>query len=226
MCNAYGFNAPINVLERTLLSGRMPLAFDGGHVPNLEPRDLIRPTNSAPILRALEAGKPEAGLRLSEERWWLVPFFHRGAVKDWKAMCTNARSETIATAPTFREPFRHRRCLIPATHFFEWSLVDPARPKGPKQKWRITASDREIFYFAGLWDVSHPTDHEGPLTSFTLATCLHGPDMAPYHARQPVILDEDRGRAWLSLGSDGLELLRPGPAKSLTVRPAETDLFA
>ncbi|MFN3523949.1 MAG: SOS response-associated peptidase [Phenylobacterium sp.] len=218
MCNAYGLNQPIGRLVEDF-QGLMPFVFDEGRIPNLEPREMFRPTNRAPVLRPVDPADPSAGVAMTELRWWLVPFFHKGAVKDWKAMCTNARAETIATTAAFREPFKRRRCIVPASHFFEWKKVDPANPKGEKIKMRISAVGRDVFYFAGLWDRSNPSDHDGPLESFTLATCAPGPDMAEIHNRQPVILDAERAAAWLKLDGPGQELLKAGPAGELMAVP-------
>jgi putative SOS response-associated peptidase YedK len=114
--------------------------FRDGAAPNLEPREHIRPTNTAAIIRPLDAGDPGAGVEMVHARWWLIPFFQKKGVKDWKPMCTNARAETVATTATFREPFRRRRCLAPATHFFEWT-----GEKAAKVMWRFTKAGSEIF---------------------------------------------------------------------------------
>ena len=214
MCNAFGYTQPIGQLVEDF-ADLLPFVFDDRRIPNLEPRDMFQPTNRAPILRAVDPASPTAGVELAELRWWLVPFFHKGAVNDWKAMCTNARAETIDTTATFREAYKRRRCIVPATHFFEWKKLELENPKGPKQKMRITAAGREAFYFAGLWDRAHPSDVEGVLESFTLATCAPGPDMAEIHNRQPVILDAAGAAKWLELDGPSKALLHAGPAGEL-----------
>lgn len=215
MCNAYGLKTPLSRIIEDAGRVQLPLVFPEGRIPNLEPRDLFRPTNSAPVLRPLDAADPSAGLELVEMRWWLIPFFHRGAVKDWKAMCTNAKIETIDTAPTFREAYKRRRCLVPASHFFEWTPLDSEKPKGPKRRGRITAAGRDLFYFAGLWDTCRPTDHDGCLESVTIATCPPGEDIMPFHHRQPVILTAEEGAEWLKLDGPGKAALGPSPAETL-----------
>lgn len=215
MCNRYGYAAPVSRLADEFSQIRVPLHWANGQIPNLQPRPDIRPTNTAPILRPVDAAVPAAGLELQELRWWLVPFFHKKPLSDWKAMCTNAKCETIHTSAAFREAYKRRRCIVPADSFFEWTALDPEKPKGPKQKWRVTAKDREIFFFAGLWDQAHPADHDGPLQSFTLATCGPGEDIKPYHQRQPVILDAEQAMTWLQLDGPGRELLQPSPAGTL-----------
>ncbi len=119
MCNRYGYLAPVSRLADEFSQIRIPLVFKGGSIPNLPPREHIRPTDTAPIVRPLDPADPDAGVEIVDARWWLTPFFHRGPLKAWKPMCTNPRAETLATTATFREAFKRRRCLVPATHFFE-----------------------------------------------------------------------------------------------------------
>jgi len=214
MCNRYGYQAPVSRLADAFSEIRIPLVFEGGAVPNVEPREHIRPTNSAPILRPVDPAQPSAGVELAELRWWLIPFFYKGAVKDWKAMCTNARAETVATTATFREPFKRRRCLVPATHYFEWT-----GDKGAKTMWRFTRAGADLFCFAGLWDRAHTAD--GVVESFTIVTCAAGPDAAAYHTRQPVVLDPGQWGQWLDLGQDGRALLHAGPAGAIEARRAD-----
>jgi putative SOS response-associated peptidase YedK len=94
-----------------------------------------------------------------ETRWWLIPFFRNKTAKEWKPMCTNARAESLATTAVFRGPYKRRRCLVRATHFFDWT-----GPKSAKQIWRFSKVDAEIFCFAGLWDPADTAD--GPAESF------------------------------------------------------------
>ena len=75
----------------------------------------------APIVRPIEPANPANGVELVDPRWWLIPFFCKAAIKDWNPMCANARAETVATTATFREAFKRRCCIVPATHIFEWT---------------------------------------------------------------------------------------------------------
>src|SRR5260221_12594481 len=116
MCNRYGFLAPVPGVIDKLSQPRLPLVFPAGAVPNLAPCEDIRPTDTAPIVRPCDPADPAGGVVLDQARRWLIPFFHKKAIKDWKPMCTNARAETLATTAAFREPFKRRRCLVPASH--------------------------------------------------------------------------------------------------------------
>jgi putative SOS response-associated peptidase YedK len=200
MCNRYGYLAPISRLADEFSEIRVPLRFEGGAIPNVEPREHIRSTDPAPIIRALDRDDPTAGVELVDARWWLVPWFHKGPVK---AMCTKARAETIATTAAFKEAFKRRRCLVPATHFFEWT-----GEKGSKQTWKFTKAGSDLFCFPGLWDVAHTAD--GRIESFTILTTAPGPDCAPYHIRQPVILERDQWATWLDLSADPAPCMKAG----------------
>lgn len=187
--------------------------------PNRPPGRAFRPTDRAPILRRAAGG----GLEGLEARWWLVPSFHRGPVSDWKAMCTNARIETVATAPSFRESVRSGRCLVPVTSVFEYDAPPEWRKGQPKRRWEVSwppdAASGPVRFMAGLCARSRPADLPEGLESFAVITRPAGADMARIHDRQPVILSLGQGLAWLDRG--GLDTLpAPGPEGSLQLREA------
>jgi putative SOS response-associated peptidase YedK len=220
MCNRYGYQTPISRLVDEFSQVRIPLTFPGGAVPNLEPRVHIRPTDIAKIVRPLDASNPFAGVELVDARWWLIPFFHRRAIKDWKPMCTNARAGSVATTATYRDAFKRRRCLVPATPFFEWT-----GEKGAKIMWKFTKANSETFCFPGLWDRTHTTDRV--IESFTIITTAPGPDCEPYHNRKAVIRERDQWAAWLDLTVDPAPLLVAGGEGVIAVeRTAEPERVA
>ena len=100
------------------------------------------------------------------------------------------------------------RCLVPASHFYEFTGV-----KSPKVKWKFKKADEDWFCFAGLW---RPMP-DGSGEAFTILTTEPGPDVAPIHNRQIVVLDRPDWLNWLDLTRPEAELLRPLPAGSLTV---------
>ena len=104
--------------------------------------------------------------------------------------------------------FPNGRCLVPASHFFEFTGA-----KTPKSKWCFTRTDGEWFCFAGLW---RPMP-DGAGDAFTLLTTEPGPDVAPIHNRQVVVLERADWSAWLDFSRPEHELLRALPAGSLTV---------
>lgn len=189
--------------------------------PNRPPDVTFRPTDRAPILRR-PGGRtgPGAGLEGLESRWWLVPAFHRGPVAGWKAMCTNARIETAATTPSFRESVRSGRCLAPVTAVFEYDAPPGWRRGQPKRRWEVSwpedAASGPVRFMAGLCARSHPSDLPGGLESFAVITRAAGADMSRIHDRQPVVLTLSEGLAWLDHG-DLAALPAPGPEGSLVL---------
>jgi putative SOS response-associated peptidase YedK len=208
MCNAYRLIAPVHQAFDEFSQVRLPLKIaDPARLPN-QPLEMVRPTDVVPILRPVDPRAPEAGVELAMLRWGLIPGFHRGGIKDWKLLCTNARAETATSARPFRDAWRARRCLVPADGFYEWT-----GPKGVKTRWLFTRPDGDWFAFPGLWERWAGPD--GPLETFTLLTTAPGADVEPYHDRQPVILERAQWATWLDLGADPADLLHAGPEGSL-----------
>ena len=214
MCNRYGYNHPLTQIQEEFSFVRRPIRWDR-LVPNA-PLDQIRPTDRAPIIRAAGDG---GDLELTMVRWGLIPNTWHGPVKAWTAQLrgnplTNARSEGVANNSAFRDSYATRRCLVPATNYFEWT-TDPERPKGRKLMWKFTVPARPAFAFPGLWD--HAETADGPVDSFTMLTSAPGPDAAPYHTRQPVILEPAQWDAWLDPSNDMAPTFKGSPAGTLTV---------
>jgi putative SOS response-associated peptidase YedK len=188
MCNDFGNNVSyseyLTAFSQTRIRVKWPAA-----VPNLEPRDDIWPTDPAPVIRRLENGEIE----FAALRWG----FPRGKPKG--APIINFRSE--------KRRFPVGRCLVPASHFYEFSGT-----KSPKAKWKFTKAGEDWFCFAGLW---RPMPEGG--AAFTLLTTEPGPDVAPIHDRQMVILNRRDWASWLDLTQPEADLLKPLPAGSLTV---------
>jgi putative SOS response-associated peptidase YedK len=99
--------------------------------------------------------------------WWFVPAAHRGTYREWqrKLSTFNARSDKIAGSSTFRKAFATRRCLVPASGWYEWTSQPNAKKSDKKTKWRFFEGDHEPIFFAGIWDRFENTDPEdhGPL---------------------------------------------------------------
>ena len=134
--------------------------------------------------------------RLVDAIWPLVPVWSGGTIPKYST--ANARSETMMTAPSYRNAWRHgRRCLIPATGFYEWQIVSSGVPKQP---WHIRHKEQEIMSFAGLWE-SGRTDDGEEFESCTIVTTEANQLMADIHnsnKRMPVIVDPDDRQTWLS----------------------------
>lgn len=185
--------------------------FDVAQFPdtNFPPRYNIAPTQDIPIVRLTrERDRRE----LAMVRWGLIPFFMK---EKPKVPHINARGETVDRTPLFREAFAHRRCLVPATGFFEW------RHDGDrKQPFRIVMKDREPFAFAGLWEAARPNGER--LHSATIIVTAANDVVAPLHDRMPVILAREDYAKWLDPATELDEakaLLRPYPAEQMEAYP-------
>jgi putative SOS response-associated peptidase YedK len=130
----------------------------------------------------------------------------------------NARAESVAERPAFKAAFRSRRCVIPASGFYEWR-----RGGGPKRPFLIRPKDGEPLGFAGLWEAWRDPASGEAVVSCTIITCAPNELVAELHDRMPVILDpEDQGR-WLDPGAPGGEqLLRLCPTGWLETVPVST----
>jgi putative SOS response-associated peptidase YedK len=123
-------------------------------------------------------------------KWGLIPSWSKDATIGQKLI--NARAETVAEKPSFRSAFKQRRCLIPASGFFEWQKQGTGR----KQPFFISLRDGEPFSFAGLWECWHDPDGE-EVETCTILTTTANKVMQPIHERMPVILGPSAEEQWL-----------------------------
>ncbi len=194
MCNDYANRVPFNAYREAFSHTRLPLVKPGVEAaPNLEPRDDIRPTDVAPVLRPTEGG-----VELAQLKWGFAP----GRPKAPPVI--NFRSEG--------RRFERGRCLIPASAFYEFTGA-----KYPKTKWRFTKAGEDWFCIAGLWRPAQ----EGWPESFTMLTLDPGADVAPYHDRQVAVLEPADWEAWVDPAASVAGLLRPLPAGTLEVEQVE-----
>jgi putative SOS response-associated peptidase YedK len=139
--------------------------------------------------------------RLRTMRWGLIPSWADDPAIGFKTI--NARAETLAEKPAYRESFRKKRCLIPADGFYEWRPIAGVKSKLPM---RFTLSDEQPFCFAGLWSLWKPRDAE-PVETFTLVTTAADGVFSPVHDREPVILGPGPARKWADPKAGSEELL-------------------
>ena len=178
--------------------------FDVLRVPDLPPRYNVAPTQAMPVVRA---GDEHTECVLA--RWGLIPSW--ASDPGIGARMINARSETVAEKPSFRAAFKRRRCLVPASGYYEWQKVS-----GEKQPYHIHRPDDGLFAFAGLWE--RWSKGSEPLESFTIITTAAPPDLARLHDRMPVILPREQYALWLDLEVEPaalLELLQTPAAAGL-----------
>lgn len=145
---------------------------------------------------------------LYQMRWGLVPFWARESKIGYSTI--NAKAETLATSPAFREPFRSRRCLIPVDGFFEWQTLTSKL----KQPYAVSLSSGAMFALAGLWDTWKQKGIGAILSTFTIITTDPNELMEPFHNRMPVILSPADYDRWLMPADPShlpVDLLRPFP---------------
>lgn len=179
------------------------------------PRYNIAPTQPVPVIRQ----HPKEPIRqISSIRWGLIPHWSKDASS--AASTINARSETAAEKPAFRDPMRYRRCLIPADAFYEWKRTGAA-----KQPYCFEVNEGELFAFAGLWDGWKNSEGQW-IKSCTILTTIPNAVTAAVHDRMPVILDRESYDLWLDPGMNDVsvvsELLKPYDARLMRSYPIST----
>ena len=192
-------------------------AFELDEVPALSPRYNIAPSQPVPVVR-VEASRRKR--RLSLVRWGLVP--HWAGDPKVGARMINARAETVARLPAFRDPFRERRCLVPASGFYEWRRVEKGR-----QPYLLRHREGRLLALAGVWDRWRPAPgdlgQDEPIESCAVLTTPANELVARLHDRMPLILPPDDYDLWLDpkvQDPDRLAaLLRPFPAEEMVAIP-------
>lgn len=176
MCSRYSLTSPPEAIRRL---------FGLDRLEEFPPRYNIAPTQPMLLVREAARGGREATLA----RWGLIPPW----VKDPREFATllNARAETAAEKPSFRAAYRHRRCLIPADGFYEWTGAP-----GAKQPHLIRLKSRAPFAFAGLWENWLGADGSEIEMAAILTTAANR-DMSVIHDRMPVILREADYERWI-----------------------------
>lgn len=189
MCNEIRRRVALGEVRDVFSALRIPLTFPEG-LPNLQPLDSVRITDPNPIVRTGQAGDPELVVRR-----WSWPGSHGKPVY-------NLRSEG--------RDFGDNRCLVLADGFYEFTAPDDPKAKR-KSKWLFRMAGRPFFFIAGIWRDSPAGE------AFTMLTAEPGPDVAPYHGRQIVVLGPEDAVRWLDPAVPGREMLKPPPAGTLEV---------
>lgn len=189
--------------------------FGLAEVPELQLRYNIAPSQPVAVIRVEPADQRRY---LSFARWGLIPSWTKDPQSGHHPI--NARSETAAEKPTFREALRYRRCLIPADGFYEWKKTG-----AQKVPMRFTHRDDKLFAFAGLWERWKDPDGS-TLDSCVILTTEPNELVAPVHDRMPAILLEANYQRWLSpsltAASEILQLLAPYPDQEMKAYPVGT----
>ena len=190
MCGRYVFTHPADAMLRLF----------GLDVPKSEPSRF----NMAPGQYGWIARGGAQGMEAAQARWGLVPAWAKDTNVGYKMI--NARSETAAEKPAFREAVKQRRCLIPADAFYEWQGSKP-----PKQPYLIYAADRSPLVFAGLWERWERGGQ--PLETFSVLTAAADQAISWLHPRMPVTLPEDTWEAWIMGGAGVAQAMMENPRK-------------
>jgi putative SOS response-associated peptidase YedK len=205
MCGRYGL-----VNDGTSLEQALSARWSGAALQ--QPRYNIAPTQHAPVLLDVDGART-----LSMFRWGLIPFWAKDAAIGNRMI--NARAETVADKPAYRNAFRRQRCLVPASGFYEWQ-----KTKAGKVPHWIHAADGSLLTFAGLWERWDPQDAE-PVYSFTILTTSPNALMQPIHDRMPAIIAEADRERWLDPAAEKAELLelaKPFRDDALAEHPVST----
>lgn len=200
MCGRFTLTLPPDLLAE---------AFDLDDVPVLEARYNIAPTQPVAVVRRL---KPDGPRQLDLLRWGLA--LPPGEGTRTGGPVINARSESVATRPAFRDAFRRRRCLVPADGFYEWA---PGR--GRRQAFHVHRKDGRPFAMAGIWEPEGPG---GAPASCAILTTEPNELLRSIHDRMPVIVEPVDYERWLAPEGGDPEalsgILRPYPAEPLATR--------
>lgn len=196
------------------MCGRYTITLDPGDF-ELElgvedfPSDFEKRYNVAPTQQVAVVRDPESR-KVEWLKWGLIPYWAKDPTIG--ARMINARSETLAEKPSFKQSFLKRRCLILADGFFEWQKNE-GKASTP---YYLKLRSGKPFAFAGLWDRWHPSD-DIDVVSCTIITCPPNELIAPIHDRMPVIFDKDSLWKWL----------QPAPVEELEkqLQPYPSDLM-
>jgi len=196
MCGRYSLHAHPDVIA---------LQFGLVATPQLKPRYNIAPTQQAPVVRVAADRKRELALL----RWGLIPSWSKDPAIG--ARMINARAESVAAKPSFRNAFRHRRCLLPADGYYEWKLEG-----GRKQPYFLRFESGEPFAMAGLWEQWRSPEGKLIETYAVVTTEAAGTASQVHDDRMPVVLAQPEYEAWLC-GPDPGGLLRPWSGAAFSV---------
>jgi putative SOS response-associated peptidase YedK len=198
MCGRYALYVPVTTFQNYFAASCEDLAW--------APRYNLAPLQFLPVIRQRPSGERVVQLL----RWGLIPSWAKDGSMASKLI--NARGETVSEKPSFRAAFKARRCIIPASGFYEWQTV-----AGGKQPYFIQPTEAPVFGFAGVWERWAQPDGT-PLDTFSVITTAANDTMQAVHERMPLILQPDDFATWL-----GREA--PLNAVSALIQPCRSALF-
>lgn len=204
MCGRYTFTEPDSLNERYNIhsAAKYTANFNAS------------PTQRMPVIR-LEGDEQ----RLELMRWGLIPSWAKDKNIGYKLF--NARSETVFEKPSWRSAIRARRCLIPATGFYEWKREGTSK----KQPYYITVKRRAIISFAGIWE-SWKDENGKQIDTYSILTTTPNKEMSELHDRMPVILHKEDEESWLNEDDRNFleTVMKPYEDGHLKLVPVSTDV--
>ena len=198
MCGRFTLTSDTEALSQTFFNFEIPV--------NLSARYNISPTQDVAVIANKSTDTMES---LNAKQ---VEFFHWGLIPSWAKdpkignRMINARSETLSEKPSFRNAYKHRRCLILADGYYEWQKIPGDRLKQPVY---IRLKSQKPFALAGLWETWQPEGMDEPLRSCTIITCPPNDLLEEIHHRMPVILPQDAYAKWLASDEQSTDALQP-----------------
>ena len=191
MCGRYVLHAPVDEIRNHFEAEARPGNVAGEVV--FGPDYNITPAQTVPVV----ARNGDGERAVVPMRWGLVPGWSKKGPSSRPLF--NARSETVASKPSFRSAFRRRRALVPANGFYEWVRAENEDGDNEKLPYYIHDVERPLFAIAAIWDSWTPPDDEDarPLLSCSMLTMEADGAMAELHHRQPVRLPESQWEEWL-----------------------------
>jgi putative SOS response-associated peptidase YedK len=162
---------------------------------------------------------PKTGERTLDRLWWgLIPHWIKDAGGGRKPI--NARAESVASLPSFRDAYRRRRCLLPVDNFFEWKAIKGAKAKQP---YAIAMKSGAPFAVAAIWENWRRPDTDEWVRTFCVVTTTANALLAEIHDRMPVIIAPENFDRWLSaVEPDPRDLLVPYDPEPMTMWPIST----
>jgi putative SOS response-associated peptidase YedK len=181
MCGAYGFS----IKDAKEVYDRFEVV---NTLEDLKPRWNVRPGQMNPVITSHSPNQ------ISRMFWGLIP--HWAKDKSFAYKTINARAETVATLVTYKEPFRHKRCIVPATGFYEPDKIHFTKPPFPWHYFHL--KDQKVFGIAGLYDVWKDRETGKEIHTYTIITTEPNAVVGEFHGRMPVILQKEDEETWLN----------------------------
>ncbi|MBX3042688.1 MAG: SOS response-associated peptidase [Candidatus Kapabacteria bacterium] len=209
------------------MCGRFALKATTKDIEKLKPgiivnSDVLASDNISPMQNISIITNDNSDLLLESANWGFIPKWAKD--KSIGSKMFNARAETIDEKPSFRSSFQNRRCLIPASHFYEWQKTDRIKQKIP---FKIDVINQSFFFFAGIWD-EWKDENSNIIKSATIITTEPNSLMSTIHHRMPVILNINHVDLWLNVTSNSTILkkfLESYSSESMSLTELPPDYF-